>query len=130
MKIVSWNIRGCNHPRNIKTLSRKIKQEKTDVLFLQETKCSYETLMRMGQKIWVLDKYQEKFKEILSHIPLEDMETGDGWFTWNNRRGGEHHIASQTDRLLVSENIVMGSGEIRVNVLPAASFDHWPLSLN
>ena len=41
----------------------------------------------------VLYKYQEKFKEILSHIPLEDMETGDGWFTWNNRRGGEQLVA-------------------------------------
>ena len=55
MKIISWiswNIRGCNHPRKLKTLSRNIRQEKLDILFLQETKCSYETLMRMGQKIW------------------------------------------------------------------------------
>ena len=52
MKIISWNIRGCNHPRNIKTLSRKMKQEKPDLLFLQETKCSFEFLMRISQRIW------------------------------------------------------------------------------
>ena len=52
MKIVSWNIRGCNHPRNIKTLARKIKQEKIDILFWQETKCSFETMMKVGKRIW------------------------------------------------------------------------------
>ena len=52
MKIVSWNIRGCNHPRNIKTLARNIKQERPDVLFLQETKCSFEAMKKLRQKIW------------------------------------------------------------------------------
>ena len=52
MNIVTWNIRGCNHPRNIRTLARKIKQEKIDILFLQETKCSFETMQKIGQKIW------------------------------------------------------------------------------
>ena len=37
----------------------------------------------------VLDKYQEEFRERLSQSSLVDVETGDGWFTWNNRRGGE-----------------------------------------
>ena len=35
----------------------------------------------------VLDKYQEEFRGILAQSSLEDLETGDGWFTWNNRRG-------------------------------------------
>ena len=52
MKIVTWNIRGCNHPRKIRTLDRKIKQEKPGILFLQETKCSFETMQKIGQKIW------------------------------------------------------------------------------
>ena len=52
MKIVSWNIRGCNHPRKIKTLIRKVKQGKPNVLFLQETKCSSEVMEKLGQKIW------------------------------------------------------------------------------
>ena len=52
MNIVTWNIRGCNHPRNIRILSRKIKQEKQDILFLQETKCSFETMMKIGKRIW------------------------------------------------------------------------------
>ena len=52
MKIISWNIRGCNHPRNIRTLARKMKQEKPDLLFLQVTKCSFESLKRISQIIW------------------------------------------------------------------------------
>ena len=52
MNIVSWNIRGCNYPRNIRTLARKIKQENPDILFLQETKCSFETVIKIKQNIW------------------------------------------------------------------------------
>ena len=52
MNIVTWNIRRCNHPRKIRTLARKIKQEKPDILFFQETKCSFETMQKIGKKIW------------------------------------------------------------------------------
>ena len=52
MKIVSWNIRGCKHPRKIKNLTRKVKQEKPDVLFLQETKCNSEVIEKVAQNIW------------------------------------------------------------------------------
>ena len=78
----------------------------------------------------VLDKYQEEFRDILAQSSLVDLETGDGWFTWNNRRGGNHPVASRIDRFLVSEDITRGSGEIWTNVLPAAGLDHWPISLN
>ena len=72
----------------------------------------------------VRDKYQEEFREILSQSSLVDLEIGDGWFTWNNRRGGDHLVASRLDRFLVSENITRGSGEIWTNVLPTAGSYH------
>ena len=56
----------------------------------------------------VLDKYQAEFREILAQSSLIDLETGDGWFTWNNRRGGDHLVASRLDRFLVSEDIMRG----------------------
>ena len=59
MKIVSWNIRGCNHPRKIRTLSRKIKWEKPTIRFLKETKCSFETMIKIGQRIWKGSKVVE-----------------------------------------------------------------------
>ena len=49
-----------------------------------------------------LDKYQEAFCEFLAESPLVDMETGNGWYTWNNKRGGEHLVASPLDKFLVS----------------------------
>ena len=32
----------------------------------------------------MLDKYQEDVRETLVNSSLVDLETGDGWFTWNN----------------------------------------------
>ena len=42
----------CSHPKKVNTLARKIKQERPDALFLQETKCSYEGLEKIRSKIW------------------------------------------------------------------------------
>ena len=61
---------------------------------------------------------------------MVDMEIGNGWFTWNNKRGGDHLVASRLDRFLVSEHIVHGTGEIRTDVLPMAGSDHWLVCLN
>ena len=41
-----------------------------------------------------MDKYQEEFREILTLGPLENMEMGDGLYMWNNRMGGDNHVAS------------------------------------
>ena len=71
-----------------------------------------------------LEKYQEEFREILTLDPLADMELGDGWYTWNNMRGGDTLVASQLDRFLVSENFFRGVGDIRTSVLPGAGSDH------
>ena len=78
----------------------------------------------------MLDKHQEEFREVLAQSTLVDMETGDSWFTWNNRRGRDHLVASRLDRFLVSKNMVRCSGEIRANVLPVAGSDHWPVCLS
>ena len=52
MKFIFWNIRGCNHPRKSKTLNRKIKKERPNILFLQETKCSTEGMEKIKDNIW------------------------------------------------------------------------------
>ena len=33
-------------------MARKLKKEKIDIFFLQETKCKSETLDKLGKKIW------------------------------------------------------------------------------
>ena len=52
MNIIYWNIRGCNHPRKWKSIARKIKLEKHDILFLQEMKYNFETMEKIREKIW------------------------------------------------------------------------------
>ena len=59
MNIVSWKIRGCNHPRKIKTLSRKVRQERSDFLFLYETKCNSEVMETLRKKIWKRSRVME-----------------------------------------------------------------------
>ena len=71
-----------------------------------------------------LDKYQEAFSVFQTQSSFVDMETGNGWYTWNNKRGGEHLVSSHLDRFLASETIVHGTGEIMADVLPTAGSDH------
>ena len=42
----------------------------------------------------ILDKYQDALSEFISQILMVDVEIGSGWFTWNNKHGGEHPMAS------------------------------------
>ena len=58
------------------------------------------------------------------------METGCGWFTWNNKHGGEHLVASLLDYFLVSENVMHSTMEIMADVLLATGSNHWPISLS
>ena len=36
----------------------------------------------------IMDRFQEAFRDFLEQSQLVDMETGNKWYTWNNRRGG------------------------------------------
>lgn len=52
MKIVSWNIRGCNSPLKKRLLKRKIDKEKSAIVFLQETKCRSEEMIKTTKRVW------------------------------------------------------------------------------
>ena len=52
MKLISWNIRGCNSPLKKRLLKRKISMEKPTIVFLQETKCSSEEMEKSTRRIW------------------------------------------------------------------------------
>ena len=71
-----------------------------------------------------LDKFQEAFNEFLARGSLVDVETRSGWFTWNNKRGGEYLVASHMDHFLVSKNITHSTREILANVLSTNGSDH------
>ena len=58
-----------------------------------------------------------------------DITTGVGWFTWNNKRTGDCHIASRLDRFLVSKSIINLGSEIHSSTLFGRGSDHWPIKL-
>ena len=57
------------------------------------------------------------------------VETRNGWFTSNNRRGGDHRVVSRMEKSLVLEGIVNGGGYLTTTVLPFAGSNHWPVNL-
>ena len=71
-----------------------------------------------------LDRYQEAFRAFQAGSSFVDMETSNGWYTWNNKWGGEHLVSSRLDRFLVSEPLLHDTGEIMTEVLPTAGSDH------
>ena len=52
MKLISWNVQGCNSLLKRWLLKRKIRVEKLASLFLQETKCSSEELVAFNKWFW------------------------------------------------------------------------------
>ena len=52
MKLLSWNIRGCNSPLKKRLLKRKIDKEKPAIVFLQETKCESEEMTKISKRVW------------------------------------------------------------------------------
>lgn len=60
-------------------------------------------------------------------MKLVGIETNNGLFKWNNKRGGESHVASKLDRFIISEDLMLIDKEIIANVLPFGGSDHWPI---
>lgn len=52
MKILTWNIIGCTSPLKIRILKQKIAVEQPGIIFLQETKCTWEDLKKIARKSW------------------------------------------------------------------------------
>ena len=76
-----------------------------------------------------MDKFQEDFGVFQAQSSFVDMETSNGWYTWNNKWGGEHLVSSLLDRFLVSDPLYHDTREIMTEVLPAARSNHWPIFL-
>ena len=46
------------------------------------------------------------FCQLIQDLKLVDIDTNDGIYTWNNKRGGKNQVASRLDRYLLSENLM------------------------
>ena len=56
MKLIAWNIRGIGNRGKQRNLSNRIKEEKPDMVFIQETKCSMDKIIEIHNK-WLI-KYE------------------------------------------------------------------------
>ena len=71
----------------------------------------------------------QDFTDLITDMNLVDVQTTNGKFTWNNRRGGIHQIASRLDRYLVSEDFVSLDIFYEASIMPFLGSDHWPIRL-
>ena len=56
MKLTTWNIRGIGNRRKQRNLGNRIKEEKLDIVFIQETKFSMDKIREIHNK-WLI-KYE------------------------------------------------------------------------
>jgi len=65
-----------------------------------------------------------KFKTLIDHLKLVDIENNHGTFTWSNRRSRNQHVACHLDRFLVAEKLIEKFPCMECLILPKAGSDH------
>jgi len=69
------------------------------------------------------------FHNFLNNMRLVDMDTINGIFTWNNKRGGTSQVASRLDRFIISEDLLLTGRSVTAFILPFRGSNHWPIQL-
>ena len=57
------------------------------------------------------------------------METINGTFNWNNKRGGASQVASKLDIFIISKDPRLTGLDLTALTLPLGGSDHWPIHL-
>ena len=91
MKITTWNIRGLRSRRKQRNLGKRIKEEKLDIVFIQETKCCVERIHERHKK-W-LNSYE--------YLEVKPNKSAGGILTlWDPQKFGvidaeasRHHLS-------------------------------------
>jgi len=60
---------------------------------------------------------------------LVDLETTNGTYTWNNKRGGASQVALELDRFIILESLFLSRPNLNAFILPFGGSDHWPIQL-
>eukprot|EP00253_Pinus_taeda_P033709 PITA_33709 len=76
------------------------------------------TLLEKGG-VRKLNKYSEAFLDFINTTKLVDVYHKSGAFTWNNKRGGDRHIASRLDRFLISKSLLLEGVIVESDILPS-----------
>eukprot|EP00253_Pinus_taeda_P036581 PITA_36581 len=75
------------------------------------------------------DRFMDSFNEMIEELRFVDIQSINGIYTWNNRRGGKNQIASRLDRFLVSEAIMKMDVFVEAKIIPSLGSDHLPIRL-
>lgn len=75
------------------------------------------------------DVDMERFRETQSALKMIDINTNNGKYTLNNRRGGSRQIVSRLDRFLAIEHFLRKDIFYEAIILPCQGSDHWPIKL-
>eukprot|EP00253_Pinus_taeda_P014299 PITA_14299 len=67
MKLTTWNIRGLGSRRKQRNLSNRIKEEKPDMVFIQETKCLMEKIREIHNK-WLINPVGDKKTYMITNV--------------------------------------------------------------
>ena len=91
MKITTWNIRGLESRIKQRNLEKRIKEEKPNIVFIQETKCPMERIHEKHRK-W-LNRYE--YLEVKANKSAGDIIT-----LWDPQKFGvidaeasRHHLS-------------------------------------
>ena len=77
-----------------------------------------------------MDSASTLLKDNIALLNLVDIKSGNGTFTWSNRRCGEAAISKRLDRFLVS-NFWLGDRWVTSSeILDGRGSDHWPIKLS
>lgn len=79
MKLTTWNIRGLGSKRKQRNLSNTMKEEKPDMVFILETKCSIDKIREIHSKCIIKYEYLEL---------KADNTTGGILTLWNPQKLG------------------------------------------
>eukprot|EP00253_Pinus_taeda_P024373 PITA_24373 len=77
----------------------------------------------------ILGRDSIAFQNFITNMKLGYMETSNGIFTWNNKRGGPTKVASKLDKFMVSEELLLKGSNITALILPFGGLDYWPIQL-
>jgi exonuclease III len=92
----------------------------------------FNMILTLEEKIGGTKKLEQdsgKFRTLIDHLKLVDIENSNGTFTWSNRRSSNQHVACRLDRFLVTEETLESGSYLESLTLPKAGSDHWPLAL-
>lgn len=76
-----------------------------------------------------LGRDSKAFQNFIDNMRLVDVETINGIFTLNNKRGEASQVASKLDRFLISEDLFLTGPDMSAVILPYGGSDQWPIQL-